>query len=83
MFEMMKEQVLIAERALLYTLGFNFRIEKPYQHITHRSRPPLPLPVLFVWTVVCCLGNLGFRARRLLFGHIYFSCNLSCSPVWG
>lgn len=34
---MLKENVLVAERALLYTLGFNFRIEKPYQHITARA----------------------------------------------
>mmetsp|Transcript_603 Transcript_603/g.1807 ORF Transcript_603/g.1807 Transcript_603/m.1807 type:complete len:192 (-) Transcript_603:217-792(-) len=37
MFDMLRDNVLIAERALLYTLGFNFRIEKPYQHITHRA----------------------------------------------
>eukprot|EP00873_Tetraselmis_striata_P002946 jgi/Tetstr1/423210/TSEL_001330.t1 len=36
-FEMLRENVLVAERALLYTLGFNFRIEKPYQHITARA----------------------------------------------
>jgi len=36
-YQMLKENVLVAERALLYTLGFNFRIEKPYQHITARA----------------------------------------------
>ena len=36
-FDALRENVLIAERALLYTLGFNFRIEKPYQHITQRA----------------------------------------------
>mmetsp|Transcript_31885 Transcript_31885/g.75758 ORF Transcript_31885/g.75758 Transcript_31885/m.75758 type:complete len:217 (+) Transcript_31885:3-653(+) len=35
--EMLRDNVLIAERCLLYTLGFNFRIEKPYEHITKRA----------------------------------------------
>jgi len=32
-YELVKERVLVVERSLLYTVGFDFNVEKPYKHI--------------------------------------------------